>query len=168
MPVVAVIDTNVLRYALEAEKNIRSDKETATAYEVLVKLLSSDTVVLVLNEETAKEYSRHIEAVRREIRRKRIHPQFFQLLRAIKAKSRKVASERHEFNIKGESVGRKDFHLLNSAKTGALKFKTKKAFVLTFAQDVYRGEEARNGEGVVVYLLNLRDENERKRLEELL
>lgn len=168
MAIVVVVDTNVLRYALEAEKNIRSDRETLTAYEVLIKLLSSDAMVLVLNEETAKEYSRHIEAVRQEIRRKRIHPQFFSLLRIIKAKSQKVPVEMHEFIIKGEPVGRKDVHLLNSAKTGALKFNTKKAFVLTFAQDVYRGEEARNGKGVVVYLLNLRDENERKRLEELL
>ena len=168
MLIVAVVDTNVLRYALEAEKNIRSDKETMTAYEVLIKLLSSDTVILVLNEETAKEYSRHIEAVREKIRRKRIYPQFFSLLRIIKAKSKKVPVEVHEFTIKGEPVGRKDLHLLNSAKTGALKFNTKKAFVLTFAQDVYRGKEARNGEGVVIYLLNLRNENERKMLEELL
>lgn len=168
MTIVVVVDTNVLRYALEAEKNIRSEEETRAAYEVLTKLLNSNPVVLVINEETAKEYSRHIEAVRTEIRRKRIHPQFFPLLRAIKAKSRKVPLKRHEFEFKGEPVGRKDIHLLNSAKTGALKFKTKKAFVLTFAQDVYRGEEARNGEGVVVYLLNLQNENERNILEELL
>ena len=168
MPVVVVVDTNVLRYALEAEKNIRSDRETIIAYEILAKLLSSDAVVFVLNEETAKEYSRHIETVRQEIRRRRIYPQFFSLLRVIKAKSKKVPVEMHEFNLKGEPVGRKDIHLLNSAKTGALKFNTRKAFVLTFAQDVYRGKEARNGEGVIVYLLNLKDESERKMLEDIL
>lgn len=145
-----------------------ADEETKTAYEVLVKLLENDSVVIVVNKETAKEYSRHIETVRTEVRRKRIHPQFFQLLRAIKAKSRKVPSEEHEFDVKGEPVGRKDLHLLNSAKTGALKFHTKEAFVLTFAQDVYRGKEARNGKGVIIYLLNLRDKSERKRIEKLL
>jgi len=168
MPVVIVIDTNVLRYALEAEKNIRTDGEAVTAYGVIAKLLKSESVVLVINDETASEYSRHIEAVRRQIRRKRIYPQFFQLLRAIKAKSRRVALEDHEFVIKGEPIGRKDLHLLNSAKTGALKLKTKEAFVLTFAQDVYRGKEAKNGKGVIVYLLNLRDSKERKHLEALL
>ncbi|WP_456326240.1 hypothetical protein [Palaeococcus sp. (in: euryarchaeotes)] len=48
------------------------------------------------------------------------------------------------------------------------KLKTKEAFVLTFAQDVYRGKEAKNGKGVIVYLLNLRDSEERKHLEALL
>ena len=165
---IVVVDTNVLRYALEAEKDLRADEETKTAYEVLMKLLKNDSVVIVVNKETAKEYSRHIETVRTEIRRKRIRPQFFQLLRAIKAKSRRVALEDHEFVIKGEPIGRKDLHLLNSAKTGALKLKTKEAFVLTFAQDVYRGKEAKNGKGVIVYLLNLRDSEERKHLEALL
>ncbi|USS40450.1 hypothetical protein NF865_09115 [Thermococcus aggregans] len=61
---------------------------------------------------------------------------------------RKVPTENHEFEIEGEAIGRKDYHLLNSAKTGALKFKVEDAFVLTFAQDVYRSKKAKNGHGL--------------------
>lgn len=93
MVVVAVIDTNVLRYALEDEKTLKRNYETRIAYEILVKLLKEEDTVVVFNSETAKEYSRHIEVVRTELRRKRIYPHFFSLLRILKSKSRKVPAE---------------------------------------------------------------------------
>jgi predicted nucleic acid-binding protein len=75
MPVVVVVDTNVLRYALEEEKKIRENEENRKAYEVLVRLLSSGRAVIVFNPKTIEEYSRHINAVRAKLG-KRMSPAF--------------------------------------------------------------------------------------------
>ncbi len=145
---------------LRPEKGLREDEETKTAYEILVRPLRREDTVVVFNPETAKEYSRHIEVVRTELRRKRIYPHFFSLLRILKSKSRKVPAEEHSFEIAGEPIGRKDIHLLNSAKTGALTFGEKEALILTFAEDVYQVREAKNGMGVVMRIINMKNRDD--------
>lgn len=168
MPIVIVIDTNVLRYALEAEKGLREDEETRESYQLILHLIENSKVVFVANSDTKEEYYRHLEALKTEIRRRRIVPQSFSLLRLLRYKIKVVETNSHEFSFEGKPVGRKDLHLLKSAKEGALFLGKRDAVVITFAEDVYRGKNARNGKGVVIHLINLRDKNERKKLERLL
>jgi len=157
---IVVIDTNVLRYALEAEKGLRNEEETRTSYRVLVGLLRGEETVVVFNPETLREYSRHINTLKVELGKRRVYPQSFSLLKIVMSKSRKVALQRHSFEISGEEIGRKDVHLLDSAKTGALTFGEKTAIVLTFAEDVYRAKEAKNGQGVVIKIVNMGNKKE--------
>ncbi|MFA4700939.1 hypothetical protein [Pyrococcus kukulkanii] len=154
MPIL-VIDTNVLRYALEAEKELREDKEVKIAYIILAKLLNKENIIIVANPSLIKEYSRHIEAIRRSVGKKRGTPSFL-LLRLIKQKMKKVPREEHFFEFTGEPIGRKDYHLLESAKTGALMEGEKEAYILTFAEDVYRAKEAKNGEGVTIKVIDMK------------
>ena len=98
MPIVVVVDTNVLRYALEEEKKIRESEETRRAYEVLVKLLSSGRAVIVFNPKTIEEYSRHINAVRAKLR-KRMSPAFSLLRIIMKSKAIHVPLEKHSFEL---------------------------------------------------------------------
>ena len=162
--IVIVLDTNVLRRALEEEKGLKGDEETKLAYEIVTELIKRGNVIFVTNADTASEYYRHLEALKKQLKQLRIAPQSFKLLSSILRKMRKVPTENHEFEIEGEAIGRKDCHLLNSAKTGALKSKVENAFVLTFARDVYRSKKAKNGHGITIYLINLKDEKERKLL----
>ncbi|MCD6139763.1 MAG: hypothetical protein J7J05_02270 [Thermococcus sp.] len=164
--IVIVLDTNVLRRALEEEKGLKGDEETKLAYEIVTELIKCGNIIFVINADTASEYYRHLEALKKRLKQSRIAPQSFKLLSSILRKMRKVPTENHEFEIEGEAIGRKDCHLLNSAKTGALKSKVENAFVLTFAQDVYRSKKAKNGCGITIYLINLKDEKERKLLEQ--
>ncbi|GAB6101159.1 hypothetical protein JCM16138_03820 [Thermococcus atlanticus] len=158
MAIVIVVDTNVLRYALEAEKELKDEEETRRSYRLLLQLLKNPEVTLVANPETKREYYRHLETLKTEIRRRRIVPQSFSLLRLMRPKLKTVELKNYEFSFEGKEVGRKDIHLLNSAKSGALLFGEKKAMVLTFAEDVYRAIRAKNGKGIVVKIINLRSE----------
>ncbi len=167
MPIIIVIDTNVLRYALEAEKEFKDDEETRKSYRLLLQLLKNPEVIFVVNPETKKEYYRHLEALKTEIRRRRIVPQSFSLLRLLRPKLKTVKLERHEFSFEGKAVGRKDMHLLNSAKSGALLFGESKAIVLTFAEDVYRAIRAKNGKGILVRIINLKSKEDVEELNEL-
>ncbi|KUK28084.1 MAG: Uncharacterized protein XD61_1381 [Thermococcus sp. 40_45] len=164
--IVIVLDPNVLRRALEEEKGLKGDEGTKLAYEIITELIKikHEDIIFVINEDTASEYYRHLEALKKRLKQSRITPQSFKLLSSILRKMRKVPTENHKFEIEGEAIGRKDYYLLNSAKTGALEFKVEDAFVLTFAQDVYRSKRAKNGHGVTIYLINLKDEKERKLL----
>lgn len=141
MPII-VIDTNVLRRALEHEKALKENEETKIAYEVLSRLLNKEEGIFVVNTKTRQEYYRHLEELKRQLKQIRLYPQSFPLLRSLKLKLRIVEDVEYNFEIFGEQVGRKDYHLLNSAKSGALKFEEQVAFVLTFAQDVYRGKKS--------------------------
>ena len=152
---IVTIDTCVLRRALEQERSIREDEETKIAYQLILKILSSKEVIIVANSETKKEYFKHLEHLKNEIRRRRIHPQSFTILRLLKLRLHTVEDVEHSFEFSGDPIGRKDIHLLNSAKQGALVFNESSAYVLTFANDVYRGRVAKNGEGVEIFLMNL-------------
>lgn len=167
MSLIIVIDTNVLRYALEAEKELKDDEETRKSYQLLLQLLKNPEVIFVANSETKGEYYRHLEALKTEIRRRRIVPQSFSLLRLLRPKLKTVELEHHEFSFEGEAAGRKDLHLLNSAKSGALLFGENEAIVLTFAEDVYRAIRARNGKGIVVRIINLKSEEDIEELKVL-
>jgi len=150
---VVVIDTCILRYALEAEAEIKSDEVRKKLLKSLLKIFRWKDIVVVFNSETISEYSKHIEVVRKEImRRSRINPSF-RIMRMLNKVRRKVPDRMFDFEFEGEPVGRKDFHLLNSAKSGALQFKTSIALVITIAEDVYRGNIAKNGEGVEILII---------------
>jgi len=41
-----------------------------------------------------------------------------------------------------------------------LRFGEKEAFILTFAEDVYRVREAKNGGGVVIRTINMKNRND--------
>ncbi len=157
MTVVVVIDTCVLRLALEHE--LVDDKVKRIAYEFLMKLFMRKDIVVVFNSETIKEYSRHISAVKGEIRKtSKINPSF-RLLRMLNKVRRKVVDLEFSFKFEGEPVNRKDLHLLNSAKAGALEFGEAEAYVITIAEDVYRGKNAKNGKNIKIYLLNMFSED---------
>ncbi len=156
--IIVVVDTCVLRRALEHEKSIKTDDESRKAYEFIVKLLCRRDVIFVANSETKHEYYNHLESLKRELAKMRIHPQSFGLLRALIPKLRTVADENYSFEFSGEPIGRKDYHLLNSAKSGALMYKQMFALILTFAKDVYRGKEAKNGKGVRIRMINLAED----------
>ena len=153
---ILVVDTCVLRYALEAEYEHESDvNEKQEIGEKLVKFIKQKDVVVVYNSETVKEYSRNIESIKSAIRRKlRINPSF-SLLRMLNKRRRKVPDEEFEFEFEGEPVGRKDIHLINSAKSGALKYGVSEALVISVAEDVCRGKAAKNGKGVRITILDL-------------
>jgi len=153
MTVVVVIDTCVLRLALEHE--LADDKVRRIAYEFLMKLFKRKDIVVVFNSETIREYSRHISAVKDKIRRtSRTNPSF-RLLRMLNKVRHKVSDLEFSFEFEGEPVSRKDLHLLNSAKAGALKFSEAEAYVITIAEDVYRGKTAKNDKNVKIHLLNM-------------
>jgi len=153
MTVVVVIDTCVLRLALEHE--LTDDEVRRTAYELLMRLFKRKDIVVVFNSETVSECSRHISAVKGEIRRViKVNPSF-RLLRMLNKVRRKVNDLEFSFEFEGEPVNRKDLHLLNAAKAGALEFGEAKAYVITVAEDVYRGETAKNGKNVKIRLLNM-------------
>lgn len=155
MKKVVVIDTCVLRYALEAETGIKSNKTRKKLLKTLLDILKWENIVVVFNTETIREHSKHIEVIRREIKsRSRINPSF-KILRMLNKVRRKVPDKNFDFEFESNPVGRKDLHLLNSAKSGALQYKTTTALVITIAEDVYRGKTAKNGEGVEIILKNL-------------
>lgn len=161
---IVVIDTCVLRRALEHEKSIKTDDESCRAYEFVAKLLQKN-VTFVANSETKREYYRHIEALKSKLGKMRVYPQSIALLRQLIPKLKAVPDENYEFEFIGEPIGRKDYHLLNSAKSGALRFREYCAFVLTFARDVYRVKCARDGKGIEVVTINLAEvESPRKRI----
>ena len=168
------MDTCVLRFALEYEAGecgegsggVESYKKRF--YKILAGLFKNNDVVVVLNSETGREYYRHIQAVKNRVSRKtRVNPSF-SLLKIFKKVRRKVEDAEYEYTFEGEPVCRKDMHLLNSAKTGALTFGEPVAYVITAARDVYCGKSARNGKGIKIYLLNLFDENDLEIIEKLI
>ena len=153
MTVVVVIDTCVLRYALERE--LTDDEVRRNACEFLMKLFKRKDIVVVFNSETIREYSRHISTVKDEVRRViKVNPSF-RLLRMLNKVRHKVNDLEFSFEFEGEPVNRKDLHLLNSAKAGALEFGEAEAYVITVAEDVYRGKTAKNGQNVKIRLLNM-------------
>ncbi len=111
--------------------------------------------MVVFNSETIKELSRHINPVKDEIRKiYRINPSF-KLLRLLNKVCHKVNDVEFSFEFEGEPVNRKDLHLLNSAKAGALEFGEIEAYVVTVAEDVYRGKIAKNSKNIKIYILNM-------------
>ncbi|WP_290899740.1 hypothetical protein [Ferroglobus sp.] len=44
---------------------------------------------------------------------------------------------------------------MNSAKAGALEFGEIEAYVVTVAEDVYRGKIAKNSKNIKIYILNM-------------
>ncbi len=86
------------------------------ASKLIARLLQRKDVVFVANSETKREYYNHLESLKKELAKMRIHPQSFGLLRALMPKLRTVLDENHSFEFAGEPIGRKDYHLLNSAK----------------------------------------------------
>ncbi len=127
MTVVLVVDTCVLRFALECEAEVYGEESDIEFYKkkfygLLVDLLKNNDVVVVLNSETSKEYYRHIQAVKNNVSRKiRVNPSF-SLLRILKKVRRKVEDAEYDYTFEDEPVCRKDLHLLNTAKAGALTF----------------------------------------------
>ena len=110
---------------------------------------------LFFNSETIKELSRHINPVKDEIRKiYRINPSF-KLLRLLNKVRHKVNDVEFSFEFEEEPVNRKDLHLLNSAKAGALEFGEIEAYVVTVAEDVYRGKIAKNSKNIKIYILNM-------------
>ena len=142
MTLIIVIDTCVLRFALERE--FTDDEVRRKACEFLIKLFKRKDIVVVFNSETIREYSRHINIVRDEVKNAvKVNPSF-RLLRMLNKVRHKVDDLEFSFEFEGELVNRKDLHLLNSAKAGALEFGEAEAYVITVAEDVYRGKTAKN------------------------
>jgi len=79
--IIVVIDTCVLRRAYE--KSIKIDDESQKAYGFIAGLLQRKDVIFVANSKTQEEYYNHLESLRNKLRRLRVYPQSFGILRAL-------------------------------------------------------------------------------------
>jgi len=104
MAIIIVIDTCVLRRALEYEKSIKIDDKSKKAYEIIIEFLQRKDTIFVANSETKCEYYRHLENLKNEIRRKRIYPQSFGLLRSLMFRLRTVPDRNHSFEFTGNQL----------------------------------------------------------------
>ena len=77
--IVIVLDTNVLRRALEEEKGLKGDEETKLAYEIITELIEHENIIFVINRDTASGYYHHLEVLKKRLKQLRIHPTVFQI-----------------------------------------------------------------------------------------